>query len=267
MKDIIYLIQGKSNEMHYFKKVLKGKQFRLLTWDEKVDGCDFLPNSSWAEGRKFLQELVDIDKFEYVCFIDGDVRILKGDINSLESFLLKKKPAVLSPVVSKNIKIAGLPSLSDWFLSYGMDEQFLYIAVKVYKKVFNYRPFITDFDNVSWHFPCLIFQSFLGNELSISTVTYEGLIVDNTNHGDYPTTLDYEPLLNFMYQNNLKIDFYPLLTGYQFIKANSLQRFYRRLANLKRIIRNKYFKEFYFKDYNEFLDSNVYESIRRFYVG
>ncbi|HDY7659518.1 hypothetical protein J0J21_06245 [Vibrio vulnificus] len=239
-KKVCYLVQGKSCEMDYFKSLLQGRDYVLLTWDQECDNALFYPNSSWAEGRKKLEKCIDIERYQYICFIDGDVK-LKGCLTAFEQELLHLEPAVAFPVIEKTKKHAT----ARWMLSYGMDEQCQFFNTEIYKFHFKCQPYITKFDKISWHFPCVILQYFLGSHLKNSVVTIPHIEAINSGHGEYPTSQDYAPLTDFMSQYVSSMNYYPLLNSYQ-SNCNFIGYIVRRGRNAFRLFKCKYLNKLLF---------------------
>jgi hypothetical protein len=248
-----YLVQGQAKEMPYFQDVLYEKHYKLLTWDAPFEGSIFFPNSSWAEGRKKLEEEINIDDYEYVCFIDGDVQIKSGSLDEFEKIVSTLKPVCAVPVADRfSRSVNRFNTKSKWMISFGIDEQFQVFSVKAYKELFNSKPYITKFDTLSWHFPCMILQTVLGSIFKNNVITVKTLKVKNNNSSDYPKSKDFRLVKDYLNTCGFKPNFYPLLKGYQH-ESNNLIRVVFKLINFYRLFLCSYFNEFLFKNVDSVL--------------
>lgn len=188
----ICLIQGRASEINNFE-ILKSKYTKViyLAWDFKplenkvADYQYFLPKSTWAEGRNFLlqKSLEKFPDFQYVIFIDGDLKISKGNFLSFIDFLDKYKPHL------------GLP------LSNQIKETFRYIpdckiqtqvsfdqVMQAYsKKVVTDKvclPFDTRYDELSWWYSCEINQYLSTKYYGDSVLQFNELEIENSHHSD-----------------------------------------------------------------------------------
>ena len=65
-----YLVQASSKSVNSLRVELVGKTFFILTWDEKIEGCEFFPNSSWSQGRNRLLDMAKAaGEFDYYIFM------------------------------------------------------------------------------------------------------------------------------------------------------------------------------------------------------
>lgn len=176
MAKCIYLIQGQADlvkqnfiELHNLKKDVIS-----LTYDEKLEGSIFFPNSTWAEGRNKLLEIAtqDGNDYEYYVFLDDDTTFIKGDYKKFEALLLQYKPLIASPITRKTSRI----SLS--FLKYqGLtihDEQVLAFHKKVVDDGI-VLPLVTKFDQLHWWISCeiqerLIYKYYVGKFIQFNEV-------------------------------------------------------------------------------------------------
>ena len=77
MKTFIYLVQGKSEYISkfFFLQERKRAHALFLTYDAKVEGALYLPESTFAQGRNKL--LIEAEKLKnnylYYIFLDDDV--------------------------------------------------------------------------------------------------------------------------------------------------------------------------------------------------
>lgn len=82
---ICFLTQTASDVSDYYKKFFLGKDLFFVTFKNPNDkAVDYVPKSTWSEGRNKLWESVK-DKYDYYVFIDDDLQFRRFN-RSLTSF-------------------------------------------------------------------------------------------------------------------------------------------------------------------------------------
>lgn len=184
MARLIYLVQGKSEEMRKFETLLAGRDFRLLTWDAPAEGAIFMPKSTWSEGRRALLAAAFSDDHDYFVFVDGDAEFEPAGLLRFEAIVARMMPAAAVPVFQKTRKYA-YSNLRDWQLCYDSDEQFQAIHKSLIKNKFHGSPYSSAYDAVSWWYPCVLIQNILLKFFGRSFIQVNSFFVGNPGHGSY----------------------------------------------------------------------------------
>jgi hypothetical protein len=188
----VCLLQGRASEINNFK-FLQTEYSKVisLSWDFELtentvsDHHYFLPNSTWAEGRNFLLQkaLEHFPEFNYVIFLDGDLKITKGNFVDFLEFLDIYKPDLGIPL-SSQIKesFRFIPSCSvQTQVSFDQIMQ-AYSSKTVTDKIC--LPFDTQFDSLSWWYSCEINQYLTVKYYGEKVLQFNELVIDNTHHSD-----------------------------------------------------------------------------------
>ncbi len=196
----VYMVQGKAKAVHrfYHLREREGADAIFLTYDEKIDGAIYYPDSSWAEGRNLLLERASGSghDYQYYLFLDDDTRFVKGGFELFEKRLLDYRPAVAMPVfvpkTSATILGVGGSCNSDKFVALRRvqicrkgDAQF----IAFHRDVISDRlvvPLQTQFDDVSWWFTSSTQQLLIFNLYGSATLQFNEIAVKNEVHGEYP---------------------------------------------------------------------------------
>ena len=200
MKKFVYLIQGESTLIKKFF-ILKNRpdiDVILLTYDQKVDGAVYLPNSTWGEGRNLLLEkaLASPEIYDYYIFLDDDIRFHKGSYELFEQQLVKYAPAIAFPVFQPKTvdTVLGIgPScLGKYFLPFSdyqicrlADAQFIAFHRHVIEDGL-VIPLHTQFDEISWWCTSSTQQILIFNFYGNSTLQFNSIVVANDSHRAYP---------------------------------------------------------------------------------
>ncbi|MCF8359104.1 MAG: hypothetical protein K9H26_10120 [Prolixibacteraceae bacterium] len=192
--NIIYLFQGEANRLKSFFPLKKRNEVDtlFLSYDKKIDGAFFLPDSTWAEGRNYLLEkAIEMNNsYYYFIFIDDDVSFLKGDFVKFEKALIKKKPAVGVPVfvpktyntiIFKNKKKEPLFQSQ---ICCHADAQFIALHKDlIFDKIV--VPLQTQFDSISWWCTSSTQQLLLFNLYKKYFIQFNHIQVTNDCHREY----------------------------------------------------------------------------------
>lgn len=184
----IYLIQGSADNLIQFNYLKKQNSDVIsLSYDKEIPENSiswkniFLPKSTWAEGRnKLLSEVFNSD-FDYIIFLDDDVKVAKGSFGEFERLLSMYKPSIGLPLcdVIKNSH-RHLPQLKIQ-RPVGLDQ-----LMQAYSKDVVYEakvlPFVTDFDANSWWISCEINQYLILSQYPNNTIQFNEIEVINSGH-------------------------------------------------------------------------------------
>jgi len=194
MKNIIYLVQGTADLVakYYYLKQRNDIEVLFLTYDVKIDGAYFLPNSTWGEGRNYLLEIsLELnEKFLYYIFLDDDITFLRGSFEDFEKLLLKHKPAVGVPVFIPKTQntILSKRLFDDKPCKYQIcrhaDAQFLALHIDI----INQRlvvPLQTQFDSISWWCTSSTQQLLLFNLYPKHFLQFNYIEISNDCHRHY----------------------------------------------------------------------------------
>lgn len=179
-------MQGSAENIKNYFSSLKNRKTSdviFLSYDEKLDGCEFLPNSTWAEGRNYLLELSKKKgDYLYNIFCDDDIEFIKGSWDVFEQELIKYNPKVATPIVPKTRK----QTLS--FLPYQNisvnDEQMIAFHRDVLKKE-KIFPLIKEFDNIHWWVSCEIQENLIQYYYPYDFIQFNTINIDNTETRRY----------------------------------------------------------------------------------
>lgn len=188
----ICLVQGRASEINNFE-FLHAEYTSVITlsWDCEVtdnrvsDYHYFMPDSTWAEGRNFLlkKALEHFPDFQYVIFLDGDLKITKGKFIEFLDFLNTYKPDLGLPL-SNQIKdsFRFIPScIVQTQVSFDQIMQ-AYSRKTVKDKIC--LPFETKFDSLSWWYSCEINQYLTVKYYGEKVLQFNNLVIENTHHSN-----------------------------------------------------------------------------------
>lgn len=197
----LYLIQGKAeNVVKYHHLNSATSSLHGLTYDLSLQGFDYFPKSSFAEGRNHLYGVAKqrIHEFDYFIFIDDDVEFQTGSFQQMEQNLVRYQPSVGVPLTAKTRKSAiGI----EWgsritpFLTaqrfHINDEQYLALRRDVVEDG-KILPYLTSWDSQSWFVCCLIQEALIQHYYFRSARQFNDCEIRNDQHsGDYPHNLDF----------------------------------------------------------------------------
>lgn len=188
-----YLAQGRVPEIDKLHRIFAGRTLISLTWDAPREGSLFLPKSSWSVGRRTLcHEALNSPEFDYIVFMDGDAITSPAELNVFERTVSELRPAVAVPRVpkteryTKKLNTARQP----WVLAYDSDEQFQCFDARILRDHFGGSPYVSEYDEVSWWYPCVLNQKLIRQHYWRSFIQVNGITVGNDSHGNYPNSFD-----------------------------------------------------------------------------
>jgi len=187
-----YLAQCKSENVDRIKAIVpKHNKLTILTWDKKVNGCFYLPESSWSEGRNHLFENSKHDtESTYFIFLDDDVEFEQGNFLDFELFLRDFNPSIGVPVMQKSKKFVSIIKFffeksKNTSVCFRMDEQVQAFSRNV---VFDgvALPYPTLFDKECWWYNTELHQSNVKSVYFNSILQCNDVVVLNHEHANYP---------------------------------------------------------------------------------
>ena len=197
----LYLIQGKAANVRNYT-VLNSDVSRImgLTYDEPLDGFDYLPKSSFAQGRNHQYALAKerLSEFDYFIFIDDDVVFRRGSFERMERNLALDRPDIGVPVTEKTrSSVIGveLGRLIKPFLRkqrfHLNDEQYLALSRRAIREELIF-PLLEDWDETSWFVCCLIQENLIQHHYHKTGRQFNDCEIVNEQHsGDYPHNLEF----------------------------------------------------------------------------
>jgi len=225
----LYMIQGKSsNVVKYLHLNAGASQLQGLTYDQSLAGFDFLPKSSFAQGRNHLYRLAlqRLPEFDYFVFLDDDVEFCRGSFEQMERNLSRFRPSVGVPLTEKTRRSAigiewgkRIQPVVRCQRFHVNDEQYIAFRRDVIEEG-KVLPYLETWDTQSWFVTCLIQEALIQIFYHKDARQFNDCeIVNNQHSGDYPHNLDFarQAYLNYMeeYYSQESVrpaDFRPLLT-------------------------------------------------------
>ena len=187
----IYLVQGEADRVQTYFHLAERQDCKafFLSYDNPLDGCTYLPDSTWAEGRNSLLTQTDSEAYDYLIFLDDDVELRQGSWTDFEQALAKYQPAVGVPLVSKVKRSPIIKDGKAWEYQNFMinDEQCLAIHHSVVQDEL-LVPYVTKFDKLSWWAACEIQQMLIQTLYSRHAIQFNNIVVENLIHGRHDTT-------------------------------------------------------------------------------
>jgi len=169
----------------------------FLTYDRKIDGAIYYPDSTWAEGRNRLLEsaVESASVYQYYIFLDDDTSFVKGGFELFEEKLLQYMPAIAMPVfapkttstvlgVGESYNSKTFIPLREYQISKFGDAQFVAFHRDVILDSL-VVPLLAKFDRVSWWFTSSNQQLLIFNLYAKTTLQFNNIAVSNNIHGDY----------------------------------------------------------------------------------
>lgn len=196
--DFIYLIQGQASLIYNYLQLRNriNSKALFLTYDNKIEGAFYLPNSTWAEGRNYLlSKAMGIkDQFTYFIFLDDDVKLIEGSYELFERQLLKHNPSIAVPIFihKSNTSIISIKIFSksiNLFPTFQIckraDAQFIAFHKNVIHDNLVF-PLQTQFDNISWWCTSSTQQLLIFNLYGRRFIQFNNIKIANIHHGIYP---------------------------------------------------------------------------------
>ncbi|MBU3019372.1 hypothetical protein KO519_16955 [Paraglaciecola agarilytica] len=184
----VYLVQGQADRIvgYFHLNERKNAYALFLSYDIRIDGALYFPDSTWAEGRNLLLEKAK-EKFNgvtYYIFVDDDTEFYLGNWSKLESELQQYKPLLAVPVFDRTAKkILPYPLFPIQRFSFH-DEQLLAIDSKVIEEGI-VTPYQTQFDDLHWWATCRLQQILIHHFYSKNAIQLNSVRVANLQHDRY----------------------------------------------------------------------------------
>jgi len=185
VKEVIYLVQGRSDlvKEYYHLQVRENADAIFLTYDRKIDGAIYFPDSTWAEGRnKLLAAAAEKGEYLYFIFCDDDIEFEKGNWDEYEKLLLRYKPAIGCPVFPRTKKTKIRFLIFQVFLV--NDEQMIALHRDVIND-FIIFPLQTCLDKIHWWSSCFIQQILIHNFYRYNSLQFNNIEILNNEHNRY----------------------------------------------------------------------------------
>jgi hypothetical protein len=196
MSRFCYLAQGRVREIDKLHQLFAGRELISLTWDAPREGSVFLPKSSWSQGRRRLcHEALARPDVDYVVFMDGDAITTPKELDEFERVVSELRPAVAVPRVPKTERYKTQLGKKRWVLAYDSDEQFQCFDVRILRDHLGGSPYVSEYDDVSWWYPCVLNQKLIRKYYWRSFIQVNGILVGNGSHGSYPNSFDPDYIL------------------------------------------------------------------------
>lgn len=187
--DFIYLVQGKRDAvLSYASLVSSRAKVFLLAYDMPFEAKPpmgvttfYCPNTTWAEGRNILLESALNESFDYLIFLDDDVKIARGSFLEFENQLIKYKPSVGLPLCNEIKRTNRYLRNEDIQRPVALDQLVQAYSFETVRESV-VLPFVTEFDYSSWWMSCEINAFLILRYYFESTLQFNNFEVLNTNH-------------------------------------------------------------------------------------
>jgi len=181
-----YLVQGRSEMVERFSGLqCETSDLFFLTYDEELkipDACGIYdPEVSWAGGRNKLLELAQTRAYDYLVFLDDDVKFTLGSFSEFERLLKRYRPYVGIPLVDEIQRSGRWCPRLDVQVPVALDQivqAFSSDAVKDGTLI----PYSTDFDQMSWWYSCEINQHQILSKFREKVAQFNSIRVTNSVH-------------------------------------------------------------------------------------
>lgn len=208
---IIYLVQGRARELQYWRNKLETRQYLLASWDEKSDISIYIPNTTWAEGRKILYEYAQqlYQDFDYVVFIDGDALLKEGSLDQFEENIINDMPCIALPWCDKLNRFKFLRKIVSKGGMFDSDELFQGFSRQYLIDNFDdSSPYNPAYDNISWWLSCIISQAEFRKTSFGEAIIYSDVYIVNSDHsGEYNRDFTHKKQSDVLKLEGLKIHF------------------------------------------------------------
>ncbi len=193
------MVQGQANciEPFFYLDQREGIDAVFLTYDRKIGGAIYYPDSTWAEGRNRLLEsaMASGNEYRYYIFVDDDTSFVKGGFELFEEKLLQYIPAIAMPVfvpkttsavigVGETYDSETFIPLREFQICKIGDAQFIAFHRDVILDNL-VVPLLTKFDKISWWFTSSTQQLLIFNLYAKTTLQFNNIAVKNDRHGNY----------------------------------------------------------------------------------
>jgi len=243
-KEIVYLVQTPDYIPDYVQTLEDmGRDVYLLSYKKPIDHKNniFFPNSTWAEGRNKLVEIVP-KKYLYYVLLDDDVELFvreerypeeidKNPWEIFEDFLLKHMPAIGSVYCGKASN-SGAATYIDDTKEINVVRFHNSIISAAHKDVIDVcYPICSHYDSFSWWWPGWIYSTTSMFFLSPFVLQCNKLTFNDRLHREYPREINYHDLIE-IYQDSLLEDGDKEKLAYAFHFRNScLHKEYKKPSN------------------------------------
>lgn len=187
--DFIYLVQGKRDEVLRYKSLVSSRaKVFLLAYDMPFESKPLIgvttfycPNTTWAEGRNILLTSALNESFDYLIFLDDDVKIAHGSFLEFENQLIKYKPSVGLPLCNEIKNTNRYLRRENIQRPVALDQLVQAYSFETVRENI-VLPFVTEFDYSSWWMSCEINAFLILRYYFDSTLQFNNFEVLNTNH-------------------------------------------------------------------------------------
>lgn len=218
MHRFCYVAQGRVPEIDVLHRIFANRTLVSLTWDAPREGSIFLPGSTWSEGRRRLcAQALSQPAVDYVVFMDGDAITTPEELDVFERTVSELRPAVAVPRVPKTERYTRKIDTRrhPWVLAYDSDEQFQCFDVRILRDHLGGSPYVSDYDQMSWWYPCVLNQKLVRQHYWRSFIQVNGITVKNDSHGAYPNSFDPKFIFNELHRLGVRSAL-PLSAGGRF---------------------------------------------------
>ena len=185
-KQFAYLVQGRSELVECFSGLqCETSDLFFLTYDRELTipdaGGIYNPEVSWAGGRNKLLELAQRRAYDYLIFLDDDVKFTLGSFSEFERLLKRYRPYVGIPLVDEIQRSGRWCPRLDVQVPVALDQivqAFSSDAVKDGTLI----PYSTDFDHMSWWYSCEINQYQILSRCREKVAQFNSIRVTNSVH-------------------------------------------------------------------------------------
>lgn len=185
-KQFAYLVQGRSELVECFSGLqCETSDLFFLTYDQELKipdaGGIYDPEVSWAGGRNRLLELCQRRAYEYLIFLDDDVKFTLGSFSEFERLLKRYRPYVGIPLVDEIQRSGRWCPRLDVQVPVALDQivqAFSLDAVKDGVLI----PYSTEYDHLSWWYSCEINQYQILSRFREKVAQFNHIRVTNSVH-------------------------------------------------------------------------------------
>ena len=185
-RQFAYLVQGRAALVERFSGLqCETSDLFFLTYDEELNIPDAVgiydPEVSWAGGRNRLLGLAQQRAYEYLIFLDDDVKITLGGFGEFEQLLTRYRPYVGIPLVDEIQRSGRWCPRLDVQVPIALDQivqAFSSEAVRDGALI----PYSTDFDHKSWWYSCEINQYQILSRFRERVAQFNSIRVTNAIH-------------------------------------------------------------------------------------
>ena len=181
------------------------RKLKILTFKESVDGCLYLPKSTWTEGRnKLIEWAKQQPNYDYYMLIDDDIKFKVGNYDRVEYEISELMPFYYCPELEGYYKsypayeeISGDIDYKDikYFITVWCDAIFSCFHRNVFFDEF-VLPYEPMYDSTTWWISQAILFMKVASKYPNKTIVSKTCVVDNELHRDYPRNANIFTSLN-----------------------------------------------------------------------